>query len=80
MVTDPYLGWYLKRHPEGAVKVAEGHVREPELQWNVAVGLRNADEALLNTVNQALDRLLADGTVQGIFAKYGVTYTPPHAQ
>ena len=80
MVTDPYLGWYLKGHPGGAVKVADGYVRDPELQWNVAVGLRNADEPLLTTVNQVLDRLLAEGTVQGIFARYGVTYTPPHAQ
>jgi polar amino acid transport system substrate-binding protein len=78
MVTDPYVGWYLKGHPGSAVKVADGYVRDRELQWNVAVGLRNADDALVSTVNEALDRLLAAGTVQGIFARYGVTYTPPH--
>ena len=60
MVTDPYLGWFLKGHPEGAVKVADGYVRDPELQWNVAVRLLNADDALRDVVNQAIDRLLAD--------------------
>lgn len=78
MVTDPYLGWFLKEHPQGpAVKVADGYVREPELQWNVAVRLVNADQPLGDAVNQALDRLLADRTIQDILAKYGLPYLPP---
>ena len=77
MVTDPYLGWFLKGHPEGGVKVADGYVRDPELQWNVAVRLLNADDALRDAVNQAIDRLLADRTIPEIFARYGVTYLPP---
>lgn len=77
MVTDPYLEWFLKGHPGGAVKVADGYVRDPELQWNVAVRLLNADDALRDAVNQAIDRLLADRTIPDIFAKYGVSYRPP---
>ncbi len=77
MVTDPYLGWFLKGHPGHAVKVADGYVREPELQWNVAVRLVNADPALRDAVNQAIDRLVTDRTIPEIFAKYGVTYLPP---
>jgi polar amino acid transport system substrate-binding protein len=77
MVTDPYLGWFLKEHPEAAVKVADGYVRDPELQWNVAVRLVNADQPLRDAVNQALDQLLADRTIQDILAKYGLTYLPP---
>jgi polar amino acid transport system substrate-binding protein len=77
MVTDPYLGWFLKEHPGSTVKVADGYVREPDLQWNVAVRLVNADPPLGDAVNQALDRLLADRTIQNILAKYGLTYVPP---
>jgi polar amino acid transport system substrate-binding protein len=77
MVTDPYLGRFLKEHPEAAVKVADGYVRDPELQWNVAVRLLNADQPLGDAVNQALDQLLADRTIQNILAKYGLTYVPP---
>ena len=77
MVTDPYLGWFLKEHPEGAVKVADGYARDPELQWNVAVRLLNADAALRDAVEGALDRLLSDRTIPDIFAKYGVSYRPP---
>lgn len=77
LVSDPYVGWYLKQHPGGVVRVADGFVADPELQWDVAIGLRNADAALLDSVNQAIDRLLAEGTIQGIFAKYGITYISP---
>jgi polar amino acid transport system substrate-binding protein len=77
MVTDPYLGWFLKEHPQAAVKVADGYVRDPELQWNVAVRLVNADQPLRDAVDQTLDRLLADQTIQNILAKYGLTYVPP---
>ena len=77
MVTEPYLGWYLKGHPGDSVKIADGYVREPELQWNVAVRLVGSDEGMRNAVNQAIDRLLADGTIPAIFAKYGVTHVPP---
>lgn len=80
LASDPYVGWYLKEHPEGAVKIADGYVGDPELQWDVAVGLRNADEALLDSVNRAIDRLLADRTIQGILAKYGVTHVPPRGR
>ena len=77
MVTDPYLGWFLKEHPEASVKVADGYVRDPELQWNVAVRLVGADPPLRDAVNQVLDQLLADRTIQDILAKYGLTYLPP---
>lgn len=80
LVSDPYVGWYLKQHPGGTVKIADGYVAEPELQWDVAVGLRNADQALLDAVNQAIDRLLADRTIQGTFVKYGVTYISPRGR
>jgi polar amino acid transport system substrate-binding protein len=80
LVAQAYAGWYLKQHPDGAVTIAKSYETDPELQWNVAVGLQNADDALVNAVNQALERLLANQTIQGIFAKYGVTYTPPFTQ
>ena len=77
MVTDPYVGWFLKGQPQPTVKVADGYVRDPELQWNIAVRLINADPALRDAVNQAIDRLIADGTIPNAFAKYGVSYLPP---
>ena len=55
-------------------------MRDPELQWNVAVRLVGADPPLRDAVDQILDRLLADRTIQDILAKYGMTYLPPFAR
>jgi len=77
LVTGPYLGWYLKQHPDSAVKTVDAYTAPNDLRWNVAVGLRNADDALLQRVDQIVGRLLADGTIQAIFARYGITYSAP---
>jgi polar amino acid transport system substrate-binding protein len=77
MVTMPYFGWYLKQHPGARLKLAEGYAPEADLRWSVAVGLRQPDEALLQAVDAALGRFVADGTIPAIFARYGITYTPP---
>ena len=39
--------------------------------------LVNADQTLRDAVNQVLDQLLADRTIQDILAKYGLTYLAP---
>ena len=79
LVSDAYAGWYLKLNP-GAVKISDAYVPERDFQWNVAVALRNADAPLVEAVNNALDALVADQTIQKIFARYGITYRPPTAR
>jgi polar amino acid transport system substrate-binding protein len=49
----------------------------PELRWEVAVGMRKADDALVAAVNTALDHMLADGTVGRIYASYGIDQSLP---
>jgi polar amino acid transport system substrate-binding protein len=78
LVSDAYVGWYLKQHP-GTVKISETYVPERDFRWNVAVGLRNADPPLVDAVNRALDTLIADQTIPKIFARYGIAYRPPVA-
>jgi polar amino acid transport system substrate-binding protein len=79
LVSDAYAGWYLKIHPR-ALKISETYVPERDFRWNVAVGLRNADDPLVDAVNHALEALIADQTIPKIFARYGITYRPPLAQ
>jgi ABC-type amino acid transport substrate-binding protein len=49
----------------------------PEFQWQVAVGMRKADDALESAVNAALDRLQADGVIHRIYANYGIDQRLP---
>jgi ABC-type amino acid transport substrate-binding protein len=39
--------------------------------------LRKSDQALVNAVNEVLDRMLADGSLTRIYARYGVEHRPP---
>jgi polar amino acid transport system substrate-binding protein len=76
-VAAPYVGWYVRQHPGATVKVPEGYEPEQELAWNVAVGLRRADDALVAAVNGALDRLVESRAIADIYAKYGIAWQPP---
>jgi polar amino acid transport system substrate-binding protein len=49
---------------------------ERDLVWNAAVGIRKPDDQLLVAIDAALDRLRADGTVETIYANYGIPLLP----
>jgi ABC-type amino acid transport substrate-binding protein len=51
--------------------------KEPELTWTVAIGMRKSDQALVAAVNQIVDRMMEDGTMAAIYARYGVQYRRP---
>jgi polar amino acid transport system substrate-binding protein len=76
-VTAPIVGWYRHEHPDASVTIPEGYEPEPALRWNVAIGLWGADDALLEAVNAAIDRVVEQRIPHHIYAKYGVAYHPP---
>jgi polar amino acid transport system substrate-binding protein len=59
-------------HPEKAVRILELDKSEPNLSWNVAVGMVRPDDRLRNAVDEALERLVANGTIDRIYGRYGV--------
>jgi len=63
--------------PNDGVKLVSGYTPESDLRWNVALGLRNADQPLVDAVNDILRHRMADGTIKAIFDRYGVPYYPP---
>ncbi|HEU5294601.1 MAG TPA: transporter substrate-binding domain-containing protein [Burkholderiaceae bacterium] len=76
-VSPASAGYYNLRHPGQALTVVRAQDNEPELRWNVAVGLRRADDALVEAVNVALKTLLDDGTIRTIYARYGIEHRRP---
>lgn len=71
------IGYYRQTHPDANVRLVYAYDDEPELAWNVAIGLRRADDALVEAVNRALAALLADGTIARIYAGYGIEHRAP---
>ena len=76
-VSPASAGYFNLRHPETPVRFVHAYDTEPELRWNLAVGLRRADPPFREAIDRAIDRLMAGGTVQKIYAHYGVEYLPP---
>jgi polar amino acid transport system substrate-binding protein len=71
------IGFYNLTHPDSAVTPTMAFASVPELNWSVAVGMRKADDALIDTINAALVKLLDDGTVRAIYSRYGIEHRPP---
>lgn len=71
------LSYYIHTHPDAGLSLAYAFDSAPELTWEVTVGLRKSDDALVQAVNGVLDTLLSDGTISRIYAKYGVEHRRP---
>jgi len=76
-VSSATLSYYILQHPESGLRLVEAFDNVPELTWGVAVGLQKSDGALVDEVNQTLEKLIADGTLARIYAKYGVKHRLP---
>ena len=78
-VSPASVGYFNLRHPDAKVRFVHAYDAEPELRWNLAVGLRRADPPFREAIDAALDKLASDGTVARIYARYGIEYRPPAA-
>jgi polar amino acid transport system substrate-binding protein len=76
-VSPPSIAYFNLTHPDQAVRLIHAYEQEADLSWNVAVGMRGSDDPLRQKVDAAIDRLLADGTIRNIYARYGVEHRPP---
>ena len=76
-VSPATVGYFNLRHPDTRLRFVHAYEAEPELGWNLAVGMRRADAPFREAIDGAIDRLLADGTVGKIYARYGIEHRPP---
>jgi polar amino acid transport system substrate-binding protein len=76
-VSPATIGYFNLTHPNQAVRLVHAYEREPDLSWNVAVGMRGSDEALRQKMDMAVERLLANGTIRDIYARYGIEHRAP---
>ncbi|RZN24278.1 ABC transporter substrate-binding protein [Bradyrhizobium sp. Leo121] len=76
-VTPATIGWFNHTHPDARVRRIPAFEDEPDLNWNVAVGILSPDEKLRQGIDAALEALLADGTLARIYERYDVELQPP---
>jgi polar amino acid transport system substrate-binding protein len=71
------IGYFIRTNPDKGLRLVHAYQGEPQLAWNVAVGLRKSDAALVGEVDRVLAQLAADGGLAAIYARYGVEYRAP---
>lgn len=76
-VSSTWVDYYVHSHADADLKVAYVFEGNKDLTWDVAIGLRKSDPALQKAVSDALDRMIADGTLTAIYRKYGVKHRVP---
>ena len=76
-ISPAMIAYYIHTHAGSGLRFFSAYDAEPELRWTLAAGLRRSDDALLDAVNGALDRLLRDGTIARAYANYGVEFRAP---
>jgi polar amino acid transport system substrate-binding protein len=76
-VTPTMASYYNLTHPDKALRILGLDENEPNLNWNVAVGMVRPDDSLRDAVDHAMERLSADGTIDRIYRRYGVALQKP---
>jgi polar amino acid transport system substrate-binding protein len=76
-VTPMAVGWYNMAHPQTPVRMIAAFADDPDLNWNLAVGMIGPDDRLRQQIDVGLGEMLADGTVARIYARYGIELRPP---
>ena len=76
-VSPASIAYYIRSHAGSGLRFVHAYDDEPELRWDLAVGLRRSDAALVDAVNDALARLARDGALARIYGVYGVEYRQP---
>ena len=76
-VTPVTVGWFNLQHASTPLRLIPAFDNDPDLHWNVAVGLIRPDDKLRQRIDAAVEALLADGTIARIYARYGIELRPP---
>ena len=76
-VTPMTVGWFNLQHADKPLRLIPAFDNERDLNWNIAAGLLRPDDKLRARVDAAIEALLADGTIAGIYARYGIELKPP---
>lgn len=76
-VTPVSAGYFNLAHPDHKLTILQPDEADQRLVWNIAIGMRKPDQAMREAMDKVIDKLSADGTIAGIYGRYGVTLLPP---
>jgi polar amino acid transport system substrate-binding protein len=75
-VTPASAGYHNLSH-DPKVRAVPAFDGDPQLSWNVAVGMLKPDDSLRARMDAVVTEMIEDGTVDRIYARYGIAARPP---
>lgn len=77
VVSQVGLGWYNKQHPQVAFSRNDSLLTDQSFRFDIGIGLRRADGAMLERVNALLKTMREDGSLTAVLGQYGIVPTAP---
>lgn len=71
------LGWYLKNHPGAPIRHAAELPLEGDLGYDIAIGIMDNDQRLVDRIDAILDDLAERGFIASTLRGYGIELQPP---
>ena len=76
-VTPTAASYFNLTHPDKKLQILDRDESIVDLNWNVAVGMIRPDDALRDAIDEAVERLRSDGTIDRIYRRYGIELQAP---
>lgn len=73
LVSNISLAWYRKLHPEIVLESHSTKFIDEMNGYPVAIGLRQSNQETVDILNKVIQQLREQGTLQQLFAKYGMS-------
>lgn len=71
------LGWYNKQNPQAGLSRNDTLLTDQSFRFDIGIGLRRADSAMLESVNALLKTMREDGSLTAILGQYGIAPVAP---
>ena len=70
-------GWWLHQNPGSGLEIVDGFTPDPRMEYGLVIAVRRTEQDLKAAINEQLEKLVANGRIAEIVAKYGVPFLPP---
>ena len=77
LILSSKAGWWLHQNPGSGLAIIEGFTPDPRMEYGLVIAVRRTEQDLQAAINEQLEKLVANGRIAEIVAKYGVPFLPP---
>lgn len=77
LILSSKAGWWLHQNPGSGLAIIDGFTPDPRMQYGLVIAVRRMEQDLQAAINEQLEKLVANGRIAEIVAKYGVPFLPP---